>query len=94
MSDTNKKPAARVTISPITATIWRNETRDGAAFYSTVFECRFRDREGKWNSSQSYSADQLLILSKVADRAHDEVLRLKAADRASVPQAENETEAA
>jgi hypothetical protein len=93
MSD-NKKPAARVTISPITATIWRNETRDGTPFYSTVFESRFRGRDGNWNSSQSYSADQLLILSKVADRAHDEVLRLKAAERTSAAQEEGEPEAA
>jgi hypothetical protein len=40
MSESNKKPSARVTLYPITAAVWRNQSRDGDAFYSTSFERR------------------------------------------------------
>lgn len=87
MSD-NKKPAARVTIYPITATIWRNENRDGEVFFSTAFERRYRDRDGKWAGTQNYGTDDLLVLAKVADLAHTEIVRLKSADRKTRPQEE------
>ncbi len=89
MSDTNKKPAARVTLYPITATIWRNEGKDGDAFYSTAFERRYRDKEGKWKGSSSLNSDELLLLAKVSDLAHSEIVKLRSADRGVQPQAED-----
>ena len=93
MSDSNKKPAARVTLYPVTATIWRNEGKDGDAFYSTAFERRYRDKEGKWKGSSSFNSDELLLLAKVADLAHSEIVKLRTADRAAQPQGQD-TEAA
>ena len=81
MSDTQKKPAGRVYLHPIQAAIWRNESSDGIAFYSTTFERRYQDKEGKWQSTNSFSAEDLLLLAKVADLAHTEVVKLRAADR-------------
>lgn len=80
MSD-NKKPAARLTLYPITATIWRNEGKEGRKSYSTEFERRYRDTEGTWKSSRTFNSDELLLLAKIADLAHSETVKLRTADR-------------
>jgi hypothetical protein len=79
MSDT-KKPAAKITLYPVSAAIWRNQNPRGV-FYSVTFERRFKDDEGKWQSSSSFNANDLLLLAKVADQAHSEIFRLRANDR-------------
>lgn len=79
MSNTTK-PAAKVTMYPITSAIWRNE-KDGRAYYSATFERRYKDGAGNWQSSSSFNADDLLLLAKVADQAHTEIAKLRAADR-------------
>lgn len=89
MSEANKKPAARVTIYPVHATIWANLNKDGDTFYTTVFERRYRDRDGNWAGTQNFNTPDLLTLAKVADMAHSEIIRLRAADRKS-PQQEEE----
>ena len=94
MSDSNKKPAARVTLYPVTATIWRNENKDGETFYSTAFERRYKDREGNWKGATSFNSDELLLLAKVADLAHTEMLKLRTADYAAQQPDDPETAAA
>ena len=85
MTDTNKKPAAKVTLYPITAAVWRNESKEGDTFYSVTLERSYRDRDGNWKSSTSFNGDDLLLLAKVADLAHTELSRLKSADRQGQP---------
>ena len=79
MSNTSK-PAAKVSLYPVTAAIWRNE-KDGRSFYSVSFQRSYRDDKGKYRHSESFGAGDLLLLAKVADQAHSEILRLRAADR-------------
>jgi hypothetical protein len=79
MSNTSK-PAAKVTIYPITAAIWRNE-KDGRAYYNVTFERSFKDDAGNWRSASSFNTGELLLLAKVADQAHTEILQLQASDR-------------
>jgi hypothetical protein len=80
MSD-SKKPAAKVTLHPVSAAIWRNTNQKGDAFYSVTFERSFKDDAGKWQSTSSFSAGDLLLLAKVADQAHSKIYELRAADR-------------
>jgi hypothetical protein len=94
MSESKNEPAARVRMSTIQASIWRNESPDGKAYFSTTFERRYLDKDGKWKNSTSFSADELLLLAKVADLAHTEVIRLRSAERANTSQADTEAEAA
>ena len=79
MSDI-KKPAARVTIYPVSATIWRNQKTNGA-YFAVTFERSYKDEAGKWQSSSSFDSNELLLLAKVADRAHSELIKLREADR-------------
>jgi hypothetical protein len=80
MSD-SKKPVSKVSIYPISAAIWRNESQKGDAFYSVTFERSYKDESGNYKSSDSYSGTELLLLGKVADMAHTEIHKLRANDR-------------
>ena len=80
-TSTGKKPAAKVTLYPISAAIWRNENAKGEAFYNVTFERSYKDDAGNWQSSDSFNAGDLLLLAKVADRAHSEIYKLRASDR-------------
>ena len=79
MSDT-KKPAAKVSLHPVSAAIWRNSNPKGV-FYSVTFERSFKDDAGKWQSSSTFNTSDLLLLAKVADLAHSEIYKLRASDR-------------
>jgi hypothetical protein len=81
MSDT-KKPAARISMYPVNAAIWRNQNPKGV-FYSVTFERSFKDDSGKWQTSSTFNANDLLLLAKVADQAHTEIFKLRANDRHS-----------
>jgi len=78
MSD--KKPAAKVTMYPVTAAIWRNE-KEGRAFYSVAVRRSYRDAENNWRSSDSLNEGDLLLAAKVLDLAHTEISKLRANDR-------------
>jgi hypothetical protein len=83
MSD-NKKPAAKITMHPVSAAIWRNEN-NGQAYYSVQFERSYKDEGGKWHASASFNAGDLLLLAKVADQAHSKIHELRANDRQAHP---------
>ena len=79
MSDT-KKPAARINLHPVSAAIWQNRNPKGT-FYSVTFERSYRDEGGKWQTSSNFNVNDLLLLAKVADQAHSEILKLRSKDR-------------
>jgi hypothetical protein len=79
----NNKPVSKVTLYPITAAIWRNENAKGEAFYNVSFERSYKDDAGNWQSTDTFNTGDLLLLAKVADRAHSEIYKLRASDRQS-----------
>jgi hypothetical protein len=79
MSDT-KKPAAKLSLYPVSAAIWRNQTSKGA-FYSVTFERSYKDEAGKYQTSSTFNAGDLLTLSKLADLCDTKIRELRAADR-------------
>lgn len=62
------KPAHEVRLGSIKATIWKNDTEKGVRFNTTVSRL-YRDGED-WKSTESFGRDDLLLLAKVADKAH------------------------
>lgn len=76
-----KKPALKITLHPVSAAIWRNEGEKGV-LYAVTFERSYRDAEGNWKTSGSFSGGELLLLAKIADLAHTEVVRFRAGDPA------------
>ena len=85
----SNKPASTIRqFFPITGSIWRNESTDAGTgevrvWYSATVERQYKDREGNWQNTGSFSGDELLTASKVLDLAHTEISRFRAADRAA-----------
>jgi len=82
MSNSNK-PAARVTLHPVSAAIWRNQNAKGEAFYSVTIQRNYKDADGKWKSADGLNEGDLLLAAKVLDLAHTEVVKIRAQDRQS-----------
>jgi hypothetical protein len=40
----DSKPASTIKLYPLSAAVWRNETKDGKAFYSVTFERSYKGR--------------------------------------------------
>lgn len=61
------KPENEIRLGNIKATIWKNETDNGALFNVTLR--RIYKKGDEWKSSDSFRRDDLLVVGKVADRA-------------------------
>ncbi len=81
------QPIAKLSLFPITAAIWLNE-KDGKSWYSTKIERRYKDESGTWRSTDVFAPGDLLLVAKIADQAHSEIEKLKAADRQEQPSEE------
>ena len=79
MSDT-RKPAAKVSLYPVSAAIWANRTQKGV-FYSVTFERSYKDEAGKYQTSSNFNASDMLLVSKLADLVDTKIRELRAADR-------------
>lgn len=62
------KPIHEIRIGSIKAAIWKNDT-NGSVHYNTTFS-RLYKADNKWQSSDSFGRDDLLLMAKVADQAH------------------------
>ena len=76
------QPIAHLSIHPITASIWLRES-DGRAYYTANIQRRYKDEDGSWKYTDSFNAGDLLLVAKIADQAHTEIEKLRAADRDS-----------
>ena len=74
--ESKDKPVDKIDVHPVHGAIWRNTGSNGT-YFSATFEKRYKDKEGQWHGTQSYSGDDLLALSKAADKAHDRILELQ-----------------
>ena len=77
---TPTKPVDEVRLGALKAAIWRNE-RDNGARFNVTFSRSYRDSEGNWKSTSSFGRDDLLVVAKLADRAHSRIFALQREDR-------------
>ncbi|MDE0248090.1 MAG: hypothetical protein OXO56_09215 [Gammaproteobacteria bacterium] len=68
-------PVAEVRIGLVVASIWQNDTDSGTRF-NVTFSRLYRDGDS-WKNTRSFGRNDLLVLAKVADRAHDRILELQ-----------------
>jgi hypothetical protein len=69
------QPVEEIRIGSIKAAIWRNEGESGPRFNIT-FQRLYRTENDKWQSTNSFGRDDLLVLMKVADATHTRVMQL------------------
>lgn len=62
------RPAHEIRMGRIKAAIWRNQNDSGTWFSVTI--TRIYKTDSGWETSSSFSRDELPLVSKVADLAH------------------------
>ncbi|MBI2565309.1 hypothetical protein HYV79_05000 [Candidatus Woesearchaeota archaeon] len=72
-----KKPEKKYRTGAISATIWKNQQlKDGKAFsfHSISIERSFKNKEGEWQSTNSFKATDLPKVALLVDEAYKYVL--------------------
>lgn len=72
------KPTHEIRLGAIKAAIWRNQTKVGVRYSVTVTRL-YRDGE-KWEQTNSFGRDDLLLAAKVLDLAHSWVFQQSEAE--------------
>lgn len=67
-----QKPVQEIRMGRIKAAIWENDTEKGIRYNVTISRL-YKDEE-TWKNSSSFGRDDLLLASKVLDRAHSWIL--------------------
>jgi hypothetical protein len=73
-ASTGNQPIHRIRISRVQAAIWQNEA-DNGTWYNVTLSRSYKDAKDEWKSSDSFSADDLLLLAKVANEAHSWIIQ-------------------
>jgi hypothetical protein len=74
MAEVNR-PVDKIRVGDISATIW--DQKNG--FYSATLERNYKDKNGQWQSTNSFSAHDLVVAAKVADMAAERMIELRSA---------------
>ncbi len=72
-------PASTLRDGNLKATIWQNEGERGA-YYSTTFSRTYKDENGEYRETQSFSSGDLLRVSELARQAHNQSNALRQRD--------------
>ena len=81
----SNEPKLKLRDGLITATVWENtiNTDDGEKTRLSIDVVRnFKDKDGNWNETSSFSPTELLKVSRLADRAYDSILEQRQAEKA------------
>lgn len=63
-----QKPAQSFRYGNVEAAIWENETEKGT-LYNVTLTRHFKDAD-EWKKTDSFRRDDLLVVAKLADKAH------------------------
>ncbi|NKB59160.1 MAG: hypothetical protein GKS00_22765 [Alphaproteobacteria bacterium] len=78
-NENSNRPIDKINDGHLKASIWRNEGEKGA-FYSTTFSRSYKDSEGKYRDTQSFTGTDLLKLSELARGAYARTNELRRED--------------
>lgn len=74
MDSTQKnQPVMEYRINGVKAVVWKNETRNGSMFNTTLVRV-YKDKDGQWQETASLGRDDLLAAAKVLDQAHSFII--------------------
>ena len=83
------RPVASIRHDKLQAAIWRNQNENGV-YHCVTLGRAYKDGNGEWHSTDSFGRDDLLLLAKIVNEAHSEILKLQKAEpqqQAAKPQA-------
>jgi hypothetical protein len=73
---TTTKPVSTIRDGSLKATVWRNKGEKGD-FHSVRFTRTWRDDQGTFHDSDSFSGTELLRLAHLAAKAYDQLASLR-----------------
>jgi hypothetical protein len=82
-----KEPIRKFQLGSVCAAVWTNQNEKGEFWYNVTIARRYRDGD-EWKDSNSFSRDELPLVSKAADMAYSWIW-----DRLAAPPREQEVEA-
>jgi len=69
------KPEKKIVAAPVAATIWKNKSlKDDSTYRTVTIERRYKDREGKWQSTNSFRVADLPKVNYVCSKAFEYIL--------------------
>lgn len=74
-TQSTNQPVFTYRLGNVSATIWPNEVND-RTYYRTEIARSYKDKDGNWQTSNSFSHDELLNVAKIAERAEEYIARL------------------
>lgn len=80
MNTKNTKPVDTLRDGSLKATIWKNEGENGPR-YSVNLTRTWRDEQGNYHDSDSFSGNELLRIARLANIAYDEIAIHRENDR-------------
>jgi hypothetical protein len=69
---TKEKPVQKIRAGGIEVAIWRNESQKGPWYSVTMTRSYKKDEQ--WQQADSFGADDLLLLAKLLDQAHNWII--------------------
>lgn len=74
MTEEQKKqgPVERLRDGNIKASVWENERKSGPQ-HSVTFARSYQDKEGQYRDTQSFGPNDLLRLSRLAEKSYDAI---------------------
>lgn len=68
------QPVHVVRIRSVRAAVWANPRPDGSVWHSVTFSRSYRDGDGNWHSTDSFGANDLLMLGEAARQAFNWII--------------------
>jgi hypothetical protein len=60
------QPIHQIRLRNVRAAIWQNSRPDGQPWYAVTYSRTYRDEQGNWHTTDSYSGTDLLLLAEVS----------------------------
>ena len=73
------RPVDRIRRGRVQAAIWK-QTSDKGTFYNFTLQRSYKDNDGNYHSTSSFSLQDALLVAKVADMADGRIRKLMDAD--------------
>lgn len=79
-------PVARISMWPVSVSIWQRYSAEGQPYYSATFQRTYKDSNDKWQYSDLFFPNDLLLLAEAARAAFHRISALRTVERADKPQ--------
>ncbi len=86
MNNNSIKPVAEIRRGAVKAAIWKNTADHGnnsRPLFAATFQRLYRGAQNKWQSTDSFGRDDLLVLAQVAQQAFERIHELQQSEQKS-----------